>query len=149
MTPRLIHKPALTILGLRCQMAKRNSTADALWEALSQRYREMPHADPDVGYGVHSWASGEHHYLAGLTLRRSGPTPEGMIEIHFPSQLYALFTHSGRTTLLESRVQWVLDDWLPQSGYRWVDHYYLEYFDDRFLPESENSIMFLLFPVKK
>jgi AraC family transcriptional regulator len=149
MAPRLIHKPALTILGLRCQMAKGSGTVDALWEALSQRYREMPHADPDVGYGVHTWASGGDDYLAGLALRRSGPTPDGMFEMRFPPQLYALFTHMGRMALLESRVRWVLDAWLPQSGYRQAGAYYLEYYDDRFLPEAENSVMFLLFPIKK
>jgi len=81
LNPRIILKPSFTVVGLSCQVPGVNGSTEALWELLGERYHEISQADPDVGYGVHTWDETGRQYLAGLGLRGmpgSWHTPSGM-----------------------------------------------------------------------
>lgn len=148
MEPRLIFKPAFSVIGLSHDGVRPNGYRDALWEALGARYPEMPHADPDAGFGVHTWNADGHRYLAGLALRGAGPTPVGMVSLSIGPHAYAVFAHAGRAHHLDETIRRVYVDWLPGSGYRLAENLYFEYYDDRFIPGSEQSLLFLFIPVQ-
>lgn len=122
---------------------------DALWGELSDRYNEIPHVDPDVGFGVHTWAESEKHYLVGLAVRESGVIPAGMAAYSFDAHAYAVFTHNGRSSGLTQTLTWIFQEWLPGSGYERDGEFYFEYYDDRFQPDSRDSVVFVWVPVRE
>lgn len=155
MEPRIIYKPAFSVVGLSQPFSGWDGRIDALWTQLEQRYQEIPMADPDVGFGVHTWQAGKNRYVAGLALRKvpgrggMGPLPPGMTRISLDPHAYAVFVHNGVMTCLGETVDMIFEDWLPGSGYRCAADFYFEYFDDRFQPGSRDSVLFLFLPVKQ
>jgi len=145
---RIILKPAFSVVGLSCPMARLNGDFEALWQQLGDRYSEIPQADPDTGYGVHTWDASGHVYLAGLSLGGGARgIPEDMTVLKFEAHSYAVFTHSGLLQALPETVVRIFEGWLPDSGYEIADDYYFEYYDDRFTPGSPDSVIFLWVPV--
>ena len=55
----LIYKPAFNVVGIALNGGDLSSHYDALWDQLASRYVEIPHADPDQGYGLHSLTNRE------------------------------------------------------------------------------------------
>lgn len=149
MEPRIIYKPAFTIVGLYQDGKSAEYKTDRLWEELGARFAEIPHVDPDVGFGVHIQPMDGHRYLVGFAVGGSGPVPEGMAEYQLDEHAYAVFTHRGRLDRLAETVQAAFKEWLPTSGYCSDGNFYLEYYDDHFAPESDDSTMFLFIPIRQ
>ena len=149
MEPRIIYKPAFTIVGLFQDGKSAIHKADRLWEELGARFAEIPHVDPDVGFGVHIQPRDGHRYLAGFAVGGAGPVPKGMAEFHLDDHAYAVFVHTGRMERLEQTIQNIFADWLPKSGYCSDGDFYFEYYDDHFAPHSDDSTMFLFIPIKQ
>ncbi len=149
MQPRLIYRPAFSVVGLPSQNGDVTDPArmDALWARLGERYTEIPQADPDIGFGVHTWTTAGHHYLAGMAQRKAGPVPQGRERSWLPAHAYAVFPHAGPMVLLPETLGQIFEGWLPTSGYRRAEAYYFELFDDRFVPHSAQSLLFLYIPV--
>ncbi len=149
MAPRIIYKAGFTVVGLVHMGEIKDGSKDALWEELGRRYKEIPQADPDIGFGVHTKADGELRYLAGLRAGHLGELPAGMIKQAFPPHVYAVFTHRGRMEALPSSIDSIFQSWLPTSSYNLDGEYYFEYYDDRFQPNSRDSVIFLWVPVRE
>ncbi len=148
LTPRIIYKPGFTVVGLTCDGVCPDGRKDAIWEELGERFIEIPEADPDVGFGVHTWAESEQHYLAGLAVRKLANVPPGMAVLTFPAHAYAVFMHRGLSKLLPESMAEVFHQWLPLSEYEHSGEFYFEYYDDRFQPNSRDSVVYLWVPVK-
>ena len=148
LSPRIILKPAFTVVGLARPLARLDGDLEALWQALGDRYAEIPQADPDAGYGVYFRDGSEPGYLAGLALGAgSGGIPPDMRRLQMDAHAYAVFTHTGLMRDLPLTVAAIFDGWLPGSGYRKAADFYFEYYDDRFTPGSPDSVIFLWVPV--
>ena len=149
MKPRIIYKAGFTVTGLALDGDRQLQDREGLWERLGERFREIPQADPDVGYGV-VWTRPEDgvRYLAGLS---SGPgaSPQGMVTQRFNAQLYAVFHHTGSISNLPDTVTQVFEVWLPQVVYEVSGAYYFEVYDERFEPGEVDSIVFLWVPVRR
>jgi AraC family transcriptional regulator len=145
--PRIIYKPAFREAGIPLNGEEISDRLDAVWEKLADRYSEIPHADPDQGFGVHTFNEQGHHYLAGLAVQKDGFLPEGMAELAIEPHAYAVFTHRGDLGSLPDTVSVIFDNWLPHSGYQMADEFYFEYYDDHFQPGSLDSVIFLFVPV--
>ena len=78
--PRIVLKAGFTVVGLSACGGNFNGEVEALWDRLGERFAEIPNADPDCGYGLHTWRDGVHCYLAGLGVNGGGEVivPEGM-----------------------------------------------------------------------
>ena len=150
MKPQLVYKAGFTVTGLGLDGDRLAESRDGLWERLGERFREIPQADPDVGYGV-VWTRPENemHYLAGLATGPGSTTPEGMMTHHFSKQLYAVFHHAGPVSALQKTVRLIFDVALPQLGYEVSGEYYFEVYDDRYDPGETDSIVFIWVPVQK
>lgn len=150
MKPRIIYKAGLTITGLTLDNGRLEDARDGLWERLGERFREIPQADPDVGYGV-VWTEPIDgvSYLAGLSVRRGGAIPDTMTTRQFGPQLYAVFHHAGLITTLSETVAQVFDTWLPDTGFEASGGHYFEVYDDRYAPGEADSIVFLWVPVRR
>jgi len=149
MEPRIIYKPAFTVIGI-CANGDSADHTEALWDELGRRYCEIPGVDPDVGFGVHSFSNGGRSYLAGLALGSGAQTvevPGDMTALKIEAHVYAVFTHTGLLIHLPNTVGLIFEGWLPDSGYETGGDFYFEYFDDRFSPGSPDSVVFLWLPV--
>ena len=148
MEPRIILKPAFSVVGLSRPVARFNGGFEALWHELGDRYIEIPQADPDSGYGVHIWSDAGREYLAGLALGGSADSiPEDMTVLKFQAHAYAVFTHTGLLRDLPEKVECIFEGWLPGSAYQVAGDFYFEYYDDRFTPGSNDSVVFVWVPV--
>lgn len=145
--PRIIYKPAFRVAGISLDGEKVKSDLDGVWEKLAERYSEIPHADPDHGFGVHTFSCEGHRYLAGLAVEKDGSLPVGMAEESIGPNAYAVFIHRGVLGNLEETVLEIFDIWLPQSGYQLAEEFYFEFYDDQFQPGSEDSVVFIFVPV--
>ena len=143
------------MVGLSQPFKGWDGQVDALWAQLEQRYHEIPIADPDIGFGVHTWTAGENLYLAGLSLRRvpgrggMGLLPPGMTRLNFDPHAYAVFVHNGVMAGLTETISSIYEDWLPGSFYHSGADFFFEYFDDRFQPGSRDSVLFIFVPIRK
>lgn len=149
LAPRIIYKAGFSVVGITCEESSPDGRKDALWEELGQRFVEIPHVDPDAGFGVHTWSGSDRQYLAGLAVRRVSLVPSGMAALTLPANAYAVFVHRGLSESLRETVKEIFDGWQPQSGYEHIGAYYFEYYDDRFQPHSRDSVIFLWLPVKQ
>lgn len=148
MEPRIIYKPAFTIVGFAQDLSGDGHNSDVLWDQLSARYQEIPFADPDVGYGVHIITPQSHRYLVGLGLTRTGVSaPVDMAEYRMDPHTYAVFTHTGRMATLPKTVDRIYQDWLPGANYVTSADFYFEFYDDHFQPDSSLSTLFIWVPV--
>lgn len=145
--PRIVYKPAFRVAGIPLNGEEIANSLDMVWEILADRYCEIPHADPDQGFGVHTFNEQGHHYLAGLAVHKDGRLPDGMAEFAFDPHAYAVFPHRGDLGDLTDTITAIFDNWLPQSGYRTADEFYFEYYDDHFQPDSPDSVIFIFVPV--
>jgi len=148
LTPRIIYKAGFTVVGLVCNSDCSNGTKDALWEELSTRFMEIPQVDPDVGYGVYTGVAAEGHYLAGLSVKLPCVLPDGMVAQNYSAHTYAVFAHCGRMDSMSELVNDIFGGWLPGAHYLPDGDFYFEYYDDRFDPNSKDSVIFLWVPVK-
>jgi len=148
MEPRIIYKPAFTIVGFSQNLSGEGHNPEALWDQLAARYQEIPFADPDVGYGVHIITPQDHRYLAGLGLTRIGVSaPADMSEYRVDPHTYAVFTHNGQMATLADTVDRIFNDWLPRADYTACRDFYFEFYDDHFQPDSPLSTLFIWVPV--
>ena len=148
LAPRIILKPAFRVVGLSRPLSQLDGNLEALWGELGDRYVEIPQADPDAGYGVHTWSEARRAYLAGLALvGREGDVPTDMSVLRIEAHTYAVFVHTGLMQGLAETVGRIYEGWLPGSGYQAAADFYFEYYDDRFSPGSPDSVVFLWVPV--
>jgi len=146
---RIIYKPAFKVAGIPLYLygEKVESDLESVWEELAERYSEIPHTDPDQGFGVHTFSTEGHRYLAGLAVKKDGSLPAGMTELAICPNAYAVFVHRGILGNLEETVMEIFDIWLPQSGYTLAEEFYFEFYDDQFQPGSPDSVVFIFVPV--
>lgn len=155
MEPRIILKPAFTVVGLSQNGEDLSEQSETLWEELGLRFQEIPGADPDTGFGVHCWNGSERKYLVGMAVRgvvdesEDSDIPEGMTACQFKKHAYAVFPHCGPISNLNETFNWIFADWLPGSGYQAVGNSFFELYDDHFQPDSEDSVIFIFIPVEE
>ena len=147
--PRIVYKAGFTVVGFAHQGEMSEGQKDALWDKLGDRFTEIQLADPDAGYGVHTWLGSKRSYLAGLAVRECAQVPVGMTAQAVNAHAYAVFVHVGAMAGLTQTVGWIYDAWLPESNYERDEDLYFEYFDDRFQPGSRDSVVFLWVPVRE
>jgi len=148
LVPRIVLKPAFSLVGFSCQSSQLDGNFELLWGELADRFDEIPFVDPDFGYGAHLQQGSGWQYLAGLAVLRPGLVPDGMTLHHFDAHTYAVFAHRGRLHRLSKTIAAIFRDSLPDAGFKVIDGFYFEFFDDRYQPESEDSVVFIYVPVE-
>jgi len=71
----------------------------------------------------------------------------------FPARIeahaYAVFVHRGRLGGLPAMIEKIYGEWLPEVGYAVSGEFYFEFYDDRFQPDSVDSVLFVWVPVRE
>jgi AraC family transcriptional regulator len=150
MDPKIVSRPAFTVVGLKYRGKNENKEIPQLWDQLMPRAGEIAgRVNPQVAYGVEGnfdMNSGEFDYLAGFEVSDENAAPAGMSVWRVPEQTYAVFACT-LPTLMETMGH-IYQTWLPQSGYQHGGGPEFEFYDEHFDPHDDRSTMYLYVPIR-
>ena len=147
--PKLITKPAFTVVGLLLHTQPMSPEIPALWDKFVPRMGEIPHpATERVSYGLmgrFDQATGMFDYMAGNPVTQVDQLPAGMSRWDISTHTYAVL----ETTLpkIGEAMDYVYRTWLPASGYQAVDAPSFERYGEAFSPE--NPVLDIYVPMQK
>ena len=147
--PKIIEKDAFTLVGVEAPFigalspdANNFDVIPALWRRFVNRIGEVENRSDDADFGlVLTPPVGERShpdellYVAGAVVSEVSSVPEGMASREVPAATYAVFTHRGPIANLPETIRRAMEDWLPNSGYRW-NRIEVERYDHRFSVDS-------------
>lgn len=154
---RITHKPAFTIIGIRCQTTMQNNVIPQLWDDFGKVCDKIPAPKyPETALGIcYGEADKEmtpetpFYYLAGMEVDASAKVPEGMLSLDMPEKEYAVFEHHGALDDLHDTYGAIYDDWFGKSEYRPSGEYDFELYDERFQYGKPESVMEIWVPIVK
>jgi predicted transcriptional regulator YdeE len=150
-----IEVPATTVVGVSGEFisalepdSDANVVIPALWGRLIESHGHAFH-DAQWSVGVMSGVEGSStmRYLAAIRLEDSEHNTQGLETLDLPGGSYLACEHVGSLATLPETTAWFYTEYLPSSGAKLRDGYHLEIYDDRFDPESKDSVMLVCAPV--
>ena len=155
MEPKLTNRPAMTVVGLPYVGKNENNEIAAMWGDFNARAAEIQHMTGQCAYGAcfaepAGAAEGEFEYVACFQVSEVSQLPEGMVVREIPAYKFAVFTHKGKLDKLGETYEYIYQTWLPQSGLALhPDKFDMELYDDRFMPNSDESEFDILVAVQE
>lgn len=146
MEPKIVTKPAFTVVGLMYYGKNENNEIPQMWSQVNPRRAEINHKT-GAAYGVcgELEENGRFHYLAGYGVSEAKDLPSGMERWDVPAQKYAVFPCTLQT--IQKTYQYIFDTWFPQSDYRKGEGPDFEFYDESFRLETGEG-MAIYMPVK-
>jgi len=78
--------------------------------------------------------------MAAIEVAAETEPPEGMVYREVPAYKYAVFTHHGKLDKLGKTYEYIYNTGLAQAGLEiHPDKYDMEVYDERFIPDSDES----------
>jgi predicted transcriptional regulator YdeE len=147
MEPKIVTKPAFTVVGMLYKGKNENNDLSKLWDYFIPRIDEIEDKCGDA-YGVcgDMEPDGIFHYLAGIEVSQVDDQPNDMNHWSVPEQTYAAFPCTLKT--IHDTFNHAHQNWLPQSGYKRADGPDFEFYPEEFNPEAGTG-MFVYIPVTK
>lgn len=150
MEPKIVRKPAFTVVGVKYHGKNENNEIKELWNEFGPRMAEVKQViNPDVCFGVcgnMDEQTQEFDYVAGFQVESTANMPEGLISFEVPEATYAAFSTTlpdiGRT------FEHAFHTWLPQSRYQAAGGPELEVYGEEFDPHDPASLFDILIPIK-
>ena len=136
--PRFENAPLLLIAGIGQRHAMSGAPAIPLqWQKLVPWLDSgIPGQKGDITYGVCANADddGAFDYVAGVEVERFADLPAEFATIRIPARRYAVFTHKGHVSSIQTTFKHAWGVWLPSSGEKASDAPMFERYDHRFDP---------------
>lgn len=163
MEPEIVELDEMTVVGIQSLISSKHNLIPKLWEKFMTRDKEVKHmSNKNVAFGVSfdmqeipsegEDAKKEYQFfhLVGLAVDNTNNIPEGMTYKKVPAHKYAKFTHKGLLSKLEKTYNDIFSGWLPASEYEYAGDSGcdLEWYDDRFKMDSEESEFDIYVPIK-
>ena len=151
MEPKIVSKPAFTIVGVKYHGRNENNEIPQLWNDFGPRMVEVKHmVDKHACYGVCANVDKQTRkfdYFAAFEVDSTDDIPEGMVSFEVPEATYAVF----RTTLpdIGTTFDHAYHSWLPESGYQATGGPELELYDEEFDPRDPASTFGIYIPITK
>jgi predicted transcriptional regulator YdeE len=150
-----IEVPATTLVGvsgLFIGAMDPNSDAQTvipqLWERLTESHGHAFHnAHWSVGVMREVGGGSAMSYLAAIRLEDSEGNTQGLETLELPGGSYLACEHVGPLSNFSQTAIWFYSEYLPSTGTPLRDDYHLEIYDDRFDPESKDSVVLICAPV--
>lgn len=150
MEPKIVTKPAFSVVGLKYRGKSEQNEIPQLWGALMPRVGEIKNiTNQGVCYGLgdnFDESSGEFDYVAGFEVSSTEGLPAGMVHWDVPETRYAVFTCSLST--LREIYRYAYFTWLPQSEYERGPGPDVELYDERFDAQNPASEFDILVPIQ-
>jgi len=151
MEPKIVSKPAFTIVGVKYRGKNESNEIKQMWDDFGPRMGEIKHmVDKHVCYGVCANMDEQSHefdYFAGFEVDSTADIPGRMVSFEVPAATYAVF----RTTLPDvgQTFDHAYCNWMPQSGYQATGGPDLELYDEEFDPADLESTFEIFVPIMK
>lgn len=157
MEPKIITKPAFKVVGLLQNHDQDNVTQiPELWDSFVPRVASIPNRKGSHYFGVCELVDLNNvnfDYIASVEVTENQTPPEGMVYREIPENLYAVFTHTNKTTDLHDPLQetlrYIWGTWIPKSDYAPVKAPDFELYDDRFNPMTMQGDIDICIPIRK
>jgi predicted transcriptional regulator YdeE/DNA-binding transcriptional MerR regulator len=149
MEPKIVTKPAFTLVGLRYFGRNENNEIPALWDRLNPRWHEFNNQADCYAYGLCTDMNdeGEFEYVAGIAVTDASHVPEGMVIRQVPGATYAVF--ETKLQGIHQVYEYAMNTWLPQSNYERGNSPDFELYDESFDPANpEESKLYVYIPIK-
>lgn len=108
------------------------------WQRFAPWLGAIPAQVSRVSYGV--VCNGDHDgvtdYLAGIEVTGYGDLPPELDRMRMPAQRYAVFTHAGHISEIQSVWRTIWADWAPQQVKKLADAPFFERYPEAFDPTS-------------
>jgi len=154
MEPRIVRLPAFHVVGMAGRFTPATTShIPLLWERFVPYMDRIPYRRGSHTLGVCVDADPStieqdgFTYVAGVEVERIGDVPEGLMALTVPANAYAVFTHTGHIAYFPDTVKQVWGRWLPASRYRHVPAPDLEWYDERWNPETGEGEIDVYVPV--
>jgi predicted 3-demethylubiquinone-9 3-methyltransferase (glyoxalase superfamily)/predicted transcriptional regulator YdeE len=134
--PRIEHKAAFTVAGLRIRTRPKAPEIGQLWDRFVPRSDEIAHnADAPNSFGLmgnRDDAAGMMDYMAGLAVSSADALPAGMETWPVPAADYAVFTTNIK--VIGQAFDHAFGVWLPASDYQAATSPCFERYGADFMP---------------
>ena len=150
MQPKIIKKPAFTVVGMRILTKPMTPEIPNLWQQFAPRIDEVAAiAEPHVSYGLMSYDQERNalDYMAGVSVTSTADLPSGMTTWEIAPATYAVFEATLAT--IGEAFGYVYDTWLPTADYQHATAPYFERYGEEFDPSIPTSKLEIYIPVEK
>lgn len=149
MEPKIVTKPAFTVVGMLIHTRPMSQEIPALWGQFGPRMGEAQHlADPGASYGLMGRYDqvGMFDYMAGESVLEVSDLPTGMTHWDVAASTYAVF----ETTLpaIGETFGHIYNTWLPASGYQPAAAPVFERYGETFDPTDPTSTLSIYIPIE-
>ncbi|MDD2596625.1 MAG: AraC family transcriptional regulator [Candidatus Cloacimonetes bacterium] len=154
LSPKIEKMDAFRVVGVHTK-ASPSGTLHQLWAEFTRRHGEIKDViDPTKAYQVCVFdksdpAAEEYTFIAGMHVNDEAKVPEGMIAQKVPAAEYAVFEHHGSLEKMHQTYEYIFGVWLAENGYQMAEADSLEIYDERFNPESADSVFEIRIPISK
>ncbi|HDP77276.1 MAG TPA: AraC family transcriptional regulator [Mesotoga infera] len=154
MEPKIVHKPAFKVIGLKYYGNDPANNCPKLWRDFMERHTEIENViSVKESYGlmctgVEDFVDGKFDYIASVAVSSLENIPEGMVGAVIPEATYAVFTHNGKLDSLQETYEYIYGKWFQNSEYEPIGLNEFEFYDERFTGE-EDSELYIYVPIKK
>ena len=148
MEQKIVSKPAFTVVGMRYLGDNKHGEIPALWSQLNPRIDEIKNVCENAAYGLclsEPNDKGEFEYVAGFPVSDASQIPAGMVSRTVPEARYAVFPCTLST--IHQTYRHAADVWLPQSGHKWAHSPDFELYDDKFVINDPQSVLYIYIPI--
>ncbi|HEF4762540.1 TPA: GyrI-like domain-containing protein [Pseudomonas putida] len=122
------------------------------WVDFFAHLDRIPGTKGQMTYGVccNFDGKGGFDYIAGIEVSQRDELPDIYRCIEIQPRQYAVFVHDGWPDVLAQSYLYILDTWLPQSGYEriWEAPIYERYTPD-FIPKDHTGSVEIWLPISK
>lgn len=154
--PHFVIRDAFEVMGLQTENPYEGDNMMRIWTNFMEIEHKIPEIVGKASYGV-SYAGEEYnpdtmegmYYFVGDEVKPETEMPEGFMRHKVPGAYYAVFEHKGKIDYIGKTYDYIYNIWLPKTNTKIVDQDSFELYDDRFIPNSDKSVMEIWIPVLK
>ena len=157
MEPRIVTKPAFTVVGLPFtgfissapyEGGNESNEIGKVWDEFNRRCSEIQHiCGPSYGLCFGMPNEREPWYIAGAEVSRVEELPPGMMSMSVPAQKYAVFPCTLGT--IGATYRHITEEWQPQTGHAHADAPDFEYYDEEPGPGDPREMKLSIYwPIK-
>ena len=155
--PEIFTQEKMILVGMKTCFystdSEKNNIAEklpALWNSFLPRMSEIEKGIQGIAYGIIQQTPEKNdllEYYAALKVTELESIPEGMTMLEIPEAQYAKFTHKGHVQNLDNTVNYIYSSWLLNSGKRHTYGPDIEIYSDKYIPDSEDSVIHYAIPI--